>query len=143
MPVDYNNVDIPWYSQAERTWQTPQDWTANGADTLRVFFRGAATNGLGDLYLAIEDSAGLAATVINPDPHAVQAIEWWQWSIPLADLAAEGVNVTAVRKMSIGVGDPANPQPDGSGTIYLDDIHVIKSEPPALADVSLTRPGPD
>jgi len=89
----------------DRQWRRYY-WTANGADTLRVFFRGAATNGLGDLYLAIEDSAGLAATVINPDPHAVQAIEWWQWSIPLADLAAEGVNVTAVRKMSI-VADQA------------------------------------
>ena len=129
MPLDYNNVDIPWYSQAERTWPTPQDWTVNGADTLRVFFRGAAINGLADLYVAIEDSAAQAAIVRNPDPNAAQAIEWRQWSMPLADLAAEGVDVTAVRKMSMGLGDPDNPQRGGSGGIYLDDIRVIKSEP--------------
>ena len=143
MPLGYNNADIPWYSQTERAWVTPQDWTVNGADTLQVFFRGTATNGLGDLYLAIEDSAGQAAIERNPDPFATQAIEWRQWSIPLADLAAEGVNVTAVRKMSIRVGNPDNPQPDGSGTIYLDDIRVVRSESVASADISPTRPAPD
>jgi len=141
MPLHYNNVDIPWYSQAERIWVTAQDWTVNGADTLRVFFRGAATNGLGDLYLAIEDSAARAAIVGNPDPNAVRAIEWRQWSIPLADLAAEEVNVAAVRKMSIGVGDPDTPHPDGAGRIYLDDIRVIKSEPAVSADILPARAG--
>ncbi len=131
MPLGYNNADIPWYSQADRAWSTPHDWTVNGMDTLQIFFKGAATNGLGDLYLTIEDDTGQAATVTNSDPDAVQATQWRQWSIPLADLTAQGVNATAVRKLSIGIGDPANPQPDGSGGIYLDDIRVIKSEPTA------------
>jgi hypothetical protein len=53
---------------------------------------------------------------------------WTQWKIPLTDLS--GVNVAAVKKLTIGVGDPANPQaPDaqqpsglGAGMLYLDDI---------------------
>ncbi len=40
MPVEYNNVNQPYYSEIERAWQTPQDWTLNGADTLQVGFRG-------------------------------------------------------------------------------------------------------
>jgi hypothetical protein len=40
MPVEYNNVNQPYYSEVERTWQTPQNWTVNGADTLQVWFRG-------------------------------------------------------------------------------------------------------
>ena len=40
MPLDYNNTKSPFYSEAERTWDKPQDWTANGADTLTVWFRG-------------------------------------------------------------------------------------------------------
>jgi len=40
MPMDYNNVKKPWYSEAERTWATPQDWTLDGADTLTLHFRG-------------------------------------------------------------------------------------------------------
>lgn len=40
MPVEYNNVNSPYYSQTDRIWETPQNWTTNGADTLRVWFRG-------------------------------------------------------------------------------------------------------
>jgi len=40
MPLDYNNTKSPFYSEAERTWDKAQDWTANGADTLIVYFRG-------------------------------------------------------------------------------------------------------
>jgi regulation of enolase protein 1 (concanavalin A-like superfamily) len=40
MPLDYNNTKTPFYSEAERTWDKPQDWTANGADTLTIWFRG-------------------------------------------------------------------------------------------------------
>jgi len=40
MPLDYNNTKSPFYSEAERTFDTPQDWTVNGADTLTVYFRG-------------------------------------------------------------------------------------------------------
>jgi regulation of enolase protein 1 (concanavalin A-like superfamily) len=40
MPLDYNNTKSPFYSEAERAWDKPQDWTVNGADTLLVYFRG-------------------------------------------------------------------------------------------------------
>jgi len=43
MPVDYNNIDAPFYSEVERTWDTAQDWTLNGADTLVLYFRGHRT----------------------------------------------------------------------------------------------------
>jgi hypothetical protein len=40
MPLDYNNAKAPFYSEAERAWDKAQDWTANGADTLILYFRG-------------------------------------------------------------------------------------------------------
>ncbi len=40
MPFEYNNVKTPYYSEAERTFDTAQDWTANGADTFVLYFRG-------------------------------------------------------------------------------------------------------
>ena len=40
MPFEYNNVDPPYYSEAVRTWSTPQDWTVDDADTLFVHVRG-------------------------------------------------------------------------------------------------------
>jgi regulation of enolase protein 1 (concanavalin A-like superfamily) len=40
MPLDYNNTKSPFYSEAERAWDSPQNWAANGADTLTLYFRG-------------------------------------------------------------------------------------------------------
>ena len=40
MPLEYDNTASPFYSEAERTWTTPQDWTAHGADTLLLHVRG-------------------------------------------------------------------------------------------------------
>jgi regulation of enolase protein 1 (concanavalin A-like superfamily) len=40
MPFEYNNVKTPYYSETERTFDTPQDWTANGATDLSLWFRG-------------------------------------------------------------------------------------------------------
>jgi hypothetical protein len=40
MPLDYNNTKSPYFSEAERTWDTPQDWAAHGIDTLTIWFCG-------------------------------------------------------------------------------------------------------
>jgi hypothetical protein len=42
MPFEYNNVKAPYYSEASRTFDTAQNWTTNGADTLSLYFRGRA-----------------------------------------------------------------------------------------------------
>jgi hypothetical protein len=40
MPMDYNNINAPFFSEAVRTWDTPRDWSAHGADELVLYFRG-------------------------------------------------------------------------------------------------------
>ena len=40
MPFEYNNVKTPYYSEAERTFDTPQDWTVSGANSLSLYFMG-------------------------------------------------------------------------------------------------------
>jgi len=42
MPLEYNNVKTPYYSEAERTFAPLQNWTGNGADTLVLWFQGRA-----------------------------------------------------------------------------------------------------
>ena len=98
-------------------------------DTFELYFRGASDNDPGKLYLSIEDDAGQAAVVIHPDSDAVLTMEWQEWSIPLADLIAAGVDVTAIRKLNIGVGELDNPQPGGIGIIYVDDIRTTSHIP--------------
>ena len=40
MPLEYANADAPWYSETERTFDRPQDWTVSDADRLLVHFQG-------------------------------------------------------------------------------------------------------
>ncbi len=40
MPMDYNNTDSPFCSEAYREFAPVQDWTVNGADTLSLWVRG-------------------------------------------------------------------------------------------------------
>jgi regulation of enolase protein 1 (concanavalin A-like superfamily) len=82
------------------------------------------SNGIAPLYLVAEDKAGKTKTVVNPDAAAVTKGVWTEWRIPLADLS--GVNVAAVRKLTIGVGDSANPKPGAAGMLYIDDIQFGK-----------------
>jgi hypothetical protein len=81
------------------------------------------------LYVRIEDSTGNYASVVHPDADVVLATEWHKWHTPLADARAAGVDMAAVKKMVIGVGDRKNPQPGGTGRIYIDDIRLTKRMP--------------
>ncbi|MBN1509918.1 MAG: hypothetical protein JW955_23930, partial [Sedimentisphaerales bacterium] len=40
MPLAYNNADSPYYSQTDRTFDTPMNWTVNGMETLSLQVRG-------------------------------------------------------------------------------------------------------
>jgi hypothetical protein len=42
MPFEYNNVQAPYYSEAEQDFSSAQDWTGNGADSLVLYFQGRA-----------------------------------------------------------------------------------------------------
>jgi hypothetical protein len=124
MPLDYNNAAPPFYSEAEREFATPQDWTAGEISTLVLFVRGRAGNGAAPLYLVVKDASNRAATATHPDAAVISAARWTEWKIPLGSLA--GVNLAKVRKITIGLGDKADPKLGGAGRIYVDDIHVTK-----------------
>jgi hypothetical protein len=124
MPLDYNNVKTPFYSEAEREFAPTQDWTANGANALVLYVRGASANKPAPLYVAIEDASKKTAAVTHPDQAIVATTKWTQWKIPLSSFP--GVNLAKVKKMYIGVGDKKAPVAGGSGRIYIDDIQVTK-----------------
>jgi hypothetical protein len=124
MPMGYNNVDAPHYSEAQRTWTAPQDWTVNGVDTLVLYVQGKPGNQAGPLYVVLEDSLGNSGTVNHEDAAAVTSSAWLEWKIPLSRFSK--VSPTKIKKMSIGVGSPGSTAPGGMGTIYVDDIRVVK-----------------
>ncbi len=40
MPLDYNNINTPWYSEAEKEFSPLENWTHGEVNTLVVYFRG-------------------------------------------------------------------------------------------------------
>ena len=125
MPLDYNNVKTPFYSEVERQWATAQDWTAHGGDTLVLFVRGKSKNDASlPLYVGLADKSGKSASVVSSNPALLTSTTWTEWRIPLSQF---GMNAAAVKKLVIGIGNRSKPAPGGTGLIYIDTIKVIRS----------------
>ncbi|HUT45152.1 MAG TPA: hypothetical protein VMX36_02660, partial [Sedimentisphaerales bacterium] len=92
---------------------------------------GISSNSAESMYVAVGNSAGAPAIVNYDEPAATQIDAWTQWVIPTQVFADQGVNLTDVDNISVGVGDRDNPQAGGSGTVYIDDIR-LNPEPPVL-----------
>jgi hypothetical protein len=73
-------------------------------------------------YVGVEDTGGRKATVVHSDPLAVAIGTWTPWNIPLSAFTSAGVKTDSIKKMVIGVGDPAKPASKAAGLIYIDDI---------------------
>jgi hypothetical protein len=78
-------------------------------------------NSIERIYLTVKDSSK-TATLLNPDTLATGRQDWQQWQIPLSDLTAAGVKITAIQSITLGVGNPTSPAVGGTGTVYFDDI---------------------
>jgi hypothetical protein len=125
MPLDYNNVNSPYFSEASREFSPVQDWTVNGVDTLVLYLRGKPDNVTAPLYVILESSNGKTAKVTHPDNTIVQTTTWTAWEIPLSQFTSAGVSATKIKGLYLGVGDPDHPAPGGHGVLFLDDIRVI------------------
>ena len=137
MPLTYDNdgtlfegeedevTGVPYYSETQRTWEEPQDWTRRDVEVLTMWFYGEPDNSADLFYVGLEDSAGNRKDITHPNPTALTVNDWQQWHIPLADFT--DVDPTAIKIMYIGVGDPASNQPGGSGLVRIDDIELHRS----------------
>jgi regulation of enolase protein 1 (concanavalin A-like superfamily) len=78
------------------------------------------SNDPASLYLTVEDKAGKAKTVVNANPSASATAAWTEWRIPLSNLT--GISLTAVKKITLGVGDKTSPKAGAAGMLYFDDL---------------------
>jgi hypothetical protein len=128
MPFEYDNSGTAGkarYSETQRQWASPQDWTKGDVKALTLYFYGDPANAAEQFYVALEDNGGQVRVANHPDPGAIQAAAWQEWNIPLTDFA--GVNLKAIKKMYIGFGNRVSPTAGGSGKLYIDDIRVYPS----------------
>jgi hypothetical protein len=65
--------------------------------------------------------------VVHDDPAAAQIDTWTEWVIPLQTLADQGITLTNVDRIAIGLGTKDNmTTPGGSGKMFFDDIRLYQ-----------------
>jgi hypothetical protein len=124
MPLAYDNKQgYSHYSEAEMTLSDLRNWTVEGVGVLTIWFYGAASNSAEPLYVALNGNA----VVTHDNPIAAQIETWTEWNIDLSKFADQGVDLTDVDRIAIGLGTPGNTTtPGGSGKMYFDDIRLYR-----------------
>ncbi|MFH1148490.1 MAG: hypothetical protein V1736_12395, partial [Pseudomonadota bacterium] len=64
--------------------------------------------------------------VYHDDPAATQKTGWNQWIIDLQAFADQGVALTNVNTITIGLGTKSSPAAGGTGQMYFDDIRLYR-----------------
>ncbi len=124
MPLFYNNVGGVAYSEAQITFESPQDWTRAGAAILTLYFRGSDDNTGGQVYVKISG----VKVAYDGNADAITSASWTQWNI---DLASVATNLRSVRTLAIGV------EGSGSGVLYVDDFRLLPGASTAAAAITI------
>ncbi|MBL7185483.1 MAG: LamG domain-containing protein [Phycisphaerae bacterium] len=106
-------------SEATLTLVYPRDWTEEGVTKLSLWFRGASGNAAERMFVALGN-----AVVYHDDASATQMTGWNQWVVDLTAFA--GVDLTNVNTITVGVGTKGSPAAGGAGTMYFDDIRLVR-----------------
>ena len=88
---------------------------------------GILSNDAEPLYVAVSNSTGNPAVVTNDNLAAAQIDNWTEWVIPLSAFADQGITLTNVDRIAIGLGTRGNTTvAGGSGKMFFDDIRLIQ-----------------
>jgi len=119
MPFAYDNA--VGKSEATLTLTSNRNWTVKGVDTLTIWYIGSSNNAPETMYVVLNGSAG----VDNPNPNAAQAFTWTEWNIPLQAFADQGVNLSNVTSITLGLRSVTG----GAGSLFFDDIRLYPPAP--------------
>jgi len=149
MVYGYDNDDLlalGKYSEIERTFSDPCDWTVFGVKVLSLYFYGDPGNDATEteqMYVGLEDNTGSGSYAeVRYGDHGesmndIKQAQWHEWNIALTDFT--GVDANNIKKVYIGFGDRNDPVAGGSGTVYFDDLRLYARKcvlPGPYADIS-------
>jgi len=84
---------------------------------------GILSNDPEPMYAAVTNSTGEPVVVVYDDPAATQIDDWTEWVISSQSLADQGLNLSDVDSIAIGVGTRDNmTAPGSSGKMFFDDL---------------------
>jgi hypothetical protein len=121
MPLQYDNT-AKSFSEAVRTFDPAQNWTASGIKSLSLYFQGAAANTGGQLYVKINNTKvsynGSSGDLAKP--------AWTPWNIDLSTVGG----LSKVTSLTIGIEGAGS-----KGIVYVDDIRLYPKTPEYLLPV--------
>jgi len=123
---ELQNQFEPYFTEATRTFASHQDWTAHGVEALSLSFIGEHENNEQLMYLILEDAAGQSFRVEHPFAYACQSDTWRQWAFALGQFGDAGVDLSSVKKCTIGFGDGTDSGQTGDDRdiVFIDDINL-------------------
>jgi hypothetical protein len=123
---ELQNQFEPFFTEATRTFDSLQDWTVHGVEAMSLSFIGDHENFEQQMYVILEDAAGQSLKVEHPFAFASQTNTWRQWIFTLGQFAEAGVDLTSIKKCTIGFGDGTNSGQEGDDRdiIFIDDINL-------------------
>jgi hypothetical protein len=123
---ELQNQFEPFFTEATRTFDSPQDWTAHGVEALSLSFVGEKENNEHQMYLILEDAAGQSLKVEHPFTHACQSDSWRLWTFALGQFSDAGVDLSSVKKCTIGFGDGTSSGQlgDDRDIVFIDEINL-------------------
>jgi hypothetical protein len=118
MPFEYDNA--AGKSEATLTLTSNRDWTTKGVNRLTIWYRGNSNNTAETMYVVLNGNA----RVNNDNPEAALAATWTEWNIDLQAFADQGVNLSNVNSITLGLDSVTG----GAGTLFFDDIRLYPIE---------------
>jgi len=100
----------------------PRDWTMKGVGKFSLWFIGNESNSPERMFAALNGTA----LVYHDEPAITQISEWSEWTIELQAFADQGVDLTNVDTITIGIGTKGSPAAGGLGIMYFDDIRLYR-----------------
>jgi hypothetical protein len=126
MRLEFQNQYEPYFTEATRTFDSPQDWTVQAVEALSLSFIGEHENMEHLMYLTLEDAAGQSFKAEHPYTYACQSDSWRQWTVSLEQFSSGGVDLSNIKKLTIGFGDGTISDQEGEDIdhIFIDQIRL-------------------
>jgi hypothetical protein len=100
--------------------------TSNGSGAWTNQDIGLTSNEAAPMYLAVSNNNGTTGTVYHENPEATLINTWTEWNIDLKDFSDQGVDLTDINSITIGIGDASSSLPGGAGKMFIDDIRLYR-----------------
>ena len=131
MPLffDNNKQGYSNYSEVEMTLSYPHDWTERNVSVLSLWFYGDPSNDPEQIYVVIANRTGAVVVMYYDDLAATQIGAWTEWAIALQTFTDQGIDLTDVDRIAIGIGTRGNTTTaGGAGKMIFDDIRLYPME---------------